>query len=226
MQRSFKPRKQGQYLPGEPNMLVMVYQLAFHPVKVTERVRIPLANPNFITIPRLRGRTARQTAATRPMWVRIPPESHAPFVQQPGLLASNEGTPGRHRDGAPIFCPRSPTAEATRRDRVQCGCNSCRGHQISIRGLSLKVERLSYKEVAGERYLQPLSRHWSNSKMPARQAGDPGAEPGCRTIFRRSLIDTRCSLHGLLSRWHHSRGVEPRGATPPPGASQFFLTLS
>ncbi len=78
MQRSFKPRKQGHYLPGEPNMLVMVYQSAFHPVKVTERVRIPLANPNFFTFPRLRGRTARQTAATRPMWVRIPPES--PFT--------------------------------------------------------------------------------------------------------------------------------------------------
>lgn len=47
MQRSFKPRKQGQYLPGEPTMLAMVYQSAFHPVKVTERVRIPLANPHF-----------------------------------------------------------------------------------------------------------------------------------------------------------------------------------
>ena len=78
MQRSFKPRKQGRYLPGEPNMLVMVYQSAFHPVKVTEPVRIRLANPNFFSIPRLRGRTARQTAATRPMWVQIPPES--PFT--------------------------------------------------------------------------------------------------------------------------------------------------
>ena len=138
MQRSFKPRKQGQYLPGEPNMLVMVYQSAFHPVKVTERVRIPLANPNFCHS-RLRGRAARPAAATRLTQVRILPESpvfRAPFVQQPGLLASNEGTPGRHRDGAPVFpiCPRSPTAEATRRDRVQCGCNSCRGHQISNMG--------------------------------------------------------------------------------------------
>lgn len=74
----------------------------------------------------------------QPQERQIHPGLPLPFaaVEVTGLCSQALGCRSRPRcrslvtSAAFIFCPRSPTAETTASEAVQCRCDSCRGHQF------------------------------------------------------------------------------------------------
>ena len=134
--------------------------------------------------------------------------------------------------------------EARRRERRQCRCKSCRGHQLSTwhgedsnplalevrdtrgstgvpdqstrRGLRLKAGHLSYKEDAGEHYLQPLPC----GIRPTARCGH--AKPETPVRLRNAAPFSQCPMFPYrCSKPLASKqgGREPRGATPPSGTN-------
>ncbi len=68
---------------------------------------------------------------------------------------------GANPPEAASFSPRSPTAETTVSEAVQCRCNSCRGHHFRLRS---SVERVADYESAGRR-CKSCRRHHFNAPV-------------------------------------------------------------
>ena len=88
--------------------------------------------------------------------------------------------------GSIVPVAQSSRGTASRTQRL--GVQVPPGIRPQKRGLRLEAGRLSYTQEEREHYLQPLrfsfrKRHWSKSKIPVCQVGDPGALPGCRTFI-------------------------------------------
>ena len=82
----------------------------------------------------------------------------APHLEHPSL---KRRVGGANPPEAASFSPRSPTAETTVSEAVQCRCNSCRGHHFRLRS---SVERVADYESAGRR-CKSCRRHHFNAPV-------------------------------------------------------------
>src|SRR5437667_9252659 len=94
---------------------------------------------------------------------------HFASMQQPADFFCKEIVSERHRLEAPFHSARVvQPAETRRRERRQCGCESCREHQF--RPASIKVMQRTFNPLNRERY-----------------PGGPPTLPGRLLVGRRSL---------------------------------------
>ena len=98
----------------------------------------------------------------------------------------------------PVSCPRSPTAETTVSEAVQCRCNSCRGHHFKApvaqcRGRRFKSGVSVSARLTGSTHLQCLC------SPTAETAASKPAQRGCES-HRRHQFNT--STHPLFKTKH------------------------
>ncbi len=86
-----------------------------------------------------------------------------------------------------LFCSRSPTAEALRRERSQCRCKSCREHHFGPQALIVKQR--TFNPWNGEHYPGgPPFPSRLTSRTPDFGSGDRGAEPRSGAISKQTKM--------------------------------------
>ncbi len=139
------------------------------------------------------------------------PLSNAPFVQQPGFLASNEEAPGQHRDGALSGgLVQKQSASLTKRRRGSITSSP-------YRGIGSTAERRPAKPETPERHRDaaPFSFH----RLPVAQwIRAPGFEPGgCGFESRREH-----HLSARVAQEQRCRSQKPEVGGANPSAGIFF----
>jgi hypothetical protein len=88
----------------------------------------------------------------------------------------------------PVSCPRSPTAETTVSEAVQCRCNSCRGHHFR---LCSSVERVADYESAGRRCKSCRRHHFNAPVAQCTERRASNAEVGGESPSGSAPFQTR-----------------------------------